>query len=431
MDRNKDRERRKRRLRAGVIDSETAVPMQEVRQSGSVTPFGRFPDEEEQEQRRGKDRKKRLVWLTVVVSVVLLAVAGVLGYRMYRENRQYEEAAVLWEKELAADASSGYEAYGENVLRYTRDGASYLNQKGEEVWSQPYEMKSPFAAVRGDYVAVADRNGYHIYICDKTGCLGTVTTELPISKVSVSATGITVAILEDSKSNLIAFYDKDGKKLQVEVQTTLAGNGYPIDLSISPDGMLLMVSYVYLDEGLMQNQVVFYNFDDEGQSVKDRLVGGFKEYEDAIVARVCFLDNTHACAFAQDRLCFYSLEHTVQPELAKQVDINGEIGSICYSDEYAGVVVSESGGPKRLFLYGADGKELFSEEIPGEYEHVEVSGSQVLLYREAQCRIYNVSGKLKYEGTLPGGTDKLVGLGERRYVQIGSKTMRELELRKR
>ena len=37
MDRNKDRESRKRRLRAGVIDSGTAVP---------------FPDEEEQARRR-------------------------------------------------------------------------------------------------------------------------------------------------------------------------------------------------------------------------------------------------------------------------------------------------------------------------------------------------------------------------------------------
>lgn len=412
MDSKRERESRKRKLRARVIDSETVLQ-----------------NEEELEAHRGRKRKRRRIRLLAGALVALLAAAAVFAWRMYQSNKQYTEVSVLSEKELASDASSGYEAYGENVLRYTRDGAAYLNRKGEEVWNQAYEMKAPFAVARGDYAAIADRNGYSIYICDKNGCQGRVTTDLPISKLSVSSTGITVAILEDTKSNVIAFYDRTGRKLQIEVQTTLSGNGYPIDLSISPGGTLLMVSYVYLDEGTMHNQVVFYNFDDEGQSVKDRLVGGFMEYENSIVARVRFLDNVHACAFAQDRLCFYSLEHTVKPELIRQVDITGEISAIVYSEDHAGVVVSEGGGPKKLFLYGASGKEIFSKEIPGEYEHVEISGSYILLYKEAQCRIYNLSGTLKYEGVLPDSADKLVCLGERRYLLISPKALKELELK--
>lgn len=410
MDKKKDRESRKRRLRERLIDSET------VRRDG-----------EEQEASRKRRRRRRQFWLGMTAALAALIVAGAVGYGLYQKNRQYTKVNVLWEKELATDASSGYEVYGENVLRYSRDGAQYLNRKGEAVWNQAFEMKSPFAAVNGDYAAIADRNGYSLYICDKNGCQGVVTTTQPISKLSVSATGITVAILEEAKSNVIAFYDKTGTKLQIEVQTTLAGNGYPIDLSISPNGMLLMVSYIYLDEGLMQNQVVFYNFDDEGQSLKDRLVGGFKEYGSSIVARVRFLDNTHACAFAQDRLCFYSLENTVQPELTKQVDISGEIDSVFYSEDYAGVVVSGEDGLKKLSLYSASGKEIFTEVLDREYEHMEVSGSFVLLYGEAECRIYNEEGTLKYEGTLAGDTEKLISLGERRYIQAGRQVMKELE----
>ncbi|MCI8466052.1 MAG: hypothetical protein HFI63_09400 [Lachnospiraceae bacterium] len=411
MDNRSERESRKRRLRARLIDSGTV-----------------FRDEEEREAFRERKRRKRRFWLVAIVLVVVLAAAGFFGFSLYQKKHQYTKVRALWEKELVADASSGYEAYGENLLRYTRDGAVYMDRKGEEVWNQSFEMKSPFVSVSGDYAAIADRNGYGLYICDKNGCQGVVTTTLPISKLSISSTGITVAILEDMKSNVIAFYDKTGTKLQVEVQTTLSGNGYPIDLSISPNGMMLMVSYVYLDEGLIQNQVVFYNFDDEGQSVKDRLVGGFKEYGSSIVARVRFLDNTHACAFAEDRLCFYSLENTVQPELVKQVDISGEITRIFYSEDYAGAIVSEEGNPGKLFLYGGSGKELFVRELEKEYEYAEISGSHVLLYGETECRIYNESGDLKYDGTLSGGTEKLLCLGERRYIQIGQQVMRELEL---
>ena len=412
MENRRDREHKKQRLRERMIDSETFVP-----------------DEEELARYRENRRKHRQARAIVIVLVIAFAAAGVLGYRYYRAHHKYSEVTVTWEKEISGGSFSGYEAYGDNVIKYTRDGASYINKKGEAVWSQAFEMKSPFAEVSGDFAAIADRNGYSIYICDKNGCQGVVTTTLPISRVAISSTGITVAILEDTKSNIIAFYDKAGKKLQIEVQTTLAGNGYPIDLSISPDGMMLMVSYVYLDEGLMQNQVVFYNFDEEGQNIKDRLVGGFKEYGSSMVARVRFLDDTYACAFAEDRICFYSLENTVKPELVKQIDISGEISSIFYSSSYAGAVVRDESGSRTMTLYGKNGSESFSQELDTEYDHVELSGSHVLLYRETECMIYSAAGNLKYQGSLESTIDKLICLSDSRYIQIGPQAMRGIELK--
>ena len=278
---------------------------------------------------------------------------------------------------------------------------------------------------------VADKKGYSIYICNQDGCQGVVTTTLPISRAAVSSTGVTVAILEDTKSNVIAFYDKTGTKLEIEIQTTLSGNGYPMDLAISPNGMLLMVSYVYLDAGSMQNQVVFYNFDEEGQSIRDRLVGGFKEYGSSMVARVHFLDDTHAAAFAQDRLCFYSLENTVKPVQTAQVDIDAdtEIRSIFYSDQNAGIVTKDSDGTRTMQVFDKNGKEVCRADIDMEYDTVEISRNRVLFYRDSECRIYNLSGKLKYRGTMEGGIEKLICLGENRYIQIGPQAMMELELK--
>ncbi len=414
MENRRDREYRKQALRERMIDSGT---------------LEREEEEELERHYRENLRRHRRFRLIVTALAVFMVAAGLLGYHYYQIHHQYSEVKEKWTKPLESGSFSGYESYGGNVIKYTRDGAVYLDKKGEEVWNQAYELTSPFVQVNGDYAAIADRNGYSIYICDKSGCQGVVTTTLPISRVAVSATGVTAAILEDAKSNVIAFYDKAGTKLQIEVQTTLAGNGYPIDLSISPNGMLLMVSYIYLDEGIMQNQVVFYNFDEEGQSIRDRLVGGFKEYGNSMVAKVRFLDNTHAVAFAQDRLCFYSLENTVKPQLLKQVDITGEIQSIFYSDQYAGVVVKAGDGTRAMTLYGKGGKEIFTAPVDMEYERAEISGSHVLLYRDTECRIYNMSGKIKYSGTLAGAIEKLVCLGDNRYIQIGPQSMTELELK--
>ena len=162
MDNKRDRESRKQKLRARLIDNETVW------------------QEEEKEELRKKKKKRRRVRFVVAAVVIAMAAAGFIGYKVYQNSHQYTQAVVIWEKELAASVSSGYEAYGENVLRYTRDGAVYVDKTGEEVWNQAFEMKDPFAVVNGDYAAIADRNGYSIYICDKNGCQGVATTLLPI-----------------------------------------------------------------------------------------------------------------------------------------------------------------------------------------------------------------------------------------------------------
>lgn len=57
-------------------------------------------------------------------------------------------------------------------------------------------MNSPVISVKGDYAAIADMQGNSIYICNTDGTQGQATTVLPISKVAVSGTGVTAAVLE-------------------------------------------------------------------------------------------------------------------------------------------------------------------------------------------------------------------------------------------
>lgn len=76
-----------------------------------------------------------------------------------------------------------------NVLKVTRDGASYIDNKGKTIWTESYEMKNPIVSVMGDYAAIADRQSNSIYICNTDGTQGSATTVLPVSKVAVSGTG--------------------------------------------------------------------------------------------------------------------------------------------------------------------------------------------------------------------------------------------------
>ncbi len=67
--------------------------------------------------------------------------------------------------------------FGDNVIKYTKDGASYIDASGKTIWTQSYEMKTPIININGDYAVIADQQGNEMYICSKEGCTGTAKTQ--------------------------------------------------------------------------------------------------------------------------------------------------------------------------------------------------------------------------------------------------------------
>ena len=50
------------------------------------------------------------------------------------------------------------------MLKYSRDGVSYLNIRGEEQWNQSVQFKNPFVEINGTTAAVADKGGNNILV---------------------------------------------------------------------------------------------------------------------------------------------------------------------------------------------------------------------------------------------------------------------------
>jgi hypothetical protein len=138
-------------------------------------------------------------------------------------------------------------------------------------------MQSPQVKMCDTCAAVGDINGSKIYIFNKSGLLGSVDTSLSISQIEVASQGVVAAVLEDNNADYINLYNTDGTKIY-SVKTTLSGDGYPLDISISDDATKLMASYLYVSGESMKTNVVFYNFSDVGQNETERVVGGFNHY---------------------------------------------------------------------------------------------------------------------------------------------------------
>ena len=387
--------------------------------------------EEESQQVHHKVKRRRLILLALLF-ILLSGLAA--SFYWYQRYYQYESMSIGWERQLDREGNfTAYEKFGSNLLRYSKDGASYINAEGKDVWVQSYEMKSPIVAVNGDYAAIADQQGNNIYICDLNGCQGVATTVLPIVKVTVSAKGVAAAILEDNTASYIYFYRKDGTEIKIFIKGVLGGNiGYPLDISLSPDGTMLVGSYAFIEDGSLKNRVAFYNFSEVGKNALNRFVGGFHDlYENSMVPRVQYLDDIYSVAFADNSLSFYSSKDVMSPALITQVPIEEEIKSVFYDNTHVGVIMSASSGEydSRMELYKSNGDKVFDVEFSYGYEHVDIDDDMIFLYNQDSCRIYNCLGILKYEGSFDFTVSKITkGRLPNHIIVTGPQAIKEIKL---
>ena len=417
-----DREQKKKRLRQRMISSP----------GGQNRGEGRGLEEEEIVRKAEAYTRKKRIRIFILIAVLLLTAAAVLYYSLY--VRRYEDYRTAWEKQIPASENgfAGYEPFGSNVLKYTKDGASYINSRGKIVWSISYQMKSPVCYVNGSYAVIADRQGNSLYICNQEGQRGQAETTLPILRASISAHGVTAVLLEDSTASYISFFKEDGSELDWLIKTVMSKSGYLLDVSLSPEGTQVMVSNVYLQDGIMGNRVAFYNFSEYGKSYPDRLVGGFEEMKDSVIPRVRFLDEDHACAFGNGQIGFFSLENQTSPALSAHIKLEEELKSVCYSDQYVGVIVENPEGESdyRLDVYSAGGKLKFSKPVSFQYKEIDIDGDMVILYNENSCEIYNMSGKCRFSGSFDFTFSAVrAGKMENELIFTGGDTVRSIRLK--
>ena len=417
---------------------------QQLRRQIVPPPAAALPEPESSEEEL-REAHKNAVRRRMVIAIVILVIvaAGAAGFFYWSRYHEYTEYAVSWEADILAgdgearteSSFTGYVDFGSNIIKYTKDGASYIDSRGKTIWVQTYEMKSPIAAVNGDYAVIADQQGNSIYICNEEGCQGVATTLLPIVKVTVSAQGVAGAILEDANSNYITWFRRDGQQLDITIKSRLSGDGYPLDFSFSPDGNKVICSYVYLNNGMMDSRVVFYDFSEIGKNTSPkRLVGGFDDiFSGTIVPRVRFLTDIYSFACSDQGLTFFSSENLASPEVLAQTVAEGEICSLFYSSEHVGIIVANSEGenPYHMEIYSPAGKLLLRRDFDFQYKEVSFGGDQIFLWNEDTLQIYNLAGTLKFSGTFDSTISKVTrGRFPNTYIITDPQRMREITLQR-
>ena len=358
--------------------------------------------------------------------IFVFALLGTLVY-VQLKNQVYTSYVILSSIARQQYDSSVCLSYGNGFLSYSGDGISYTDAKGNAVWNQAYEMQEPMVRVAGSKVAVADYNGHIIYSISQDGNYIEIDTNLPIREIAVSESGMVAAVLEDTGITWIYLYSSMGETIAY-IRTTMQNSGYPSALALSPDGTLLAVSYLTVDNGTAKSSVAFYNFSSVGQNYVDNFVSG-SDYADAVIPLLAFLNNDTSFAVADNRLVIYCCGQ--RPKSVADVLLNEEIQSVFYNESHIGLVFLDTtgNGKYRLDVYNTSGLVETSLYFDMYYKDIIFRKDNIIIYNETQCLLANMNGVERFNGDFQTPYLLFAPIRGNRYLAVSQESIDIIEMR--
>lgn len=378
-----------------------------------------------------KIRSHKLAIFYRIILTVALIVAAVAFFIIQWKNKVYAQGTVTSSFPVIIVQGATVKELGGNILLYSKDGASCIDAKGNAVWNRTYEMQTPLISICDQMTAIGDYNGRAIYVMDKNGEKGTINTNLPIRDFCVSANGVVAAVLDDADITRIYVYNGNENTDEPIVygKATMDKSGYPVSVSLTPNGNLMAVSFLYVDSGNMKSSVAFYNFGEVGKNETDNYVSGF-DYLDTIVPYVQFMDNDSAFAVSDDRIVFFS--GAERPVNIASNFLEEEVQSVYYNENYVGLVFHNQSGESayRLEVYDKSGSKIHTQLFDIEYTDIVFNKDQIIIYNDLDCQIFSMNGVEKFAGNFEKSTSLVIPTSSTyRYVVVTSDSIDTIELK--
>ena len=396
-------------------DKEVRSIMEEIKEENDIL--------DELEEKIRQHKKRYIKKVSIVIVTIVLALSGGVMYVM---NQTYTDTRILSTYSDGAEDGAQYIEFAGGILKYTRDGAAFLNNKGKEKWNAAYQIQTPIASVKKNAVAIADKGGNDISVFGKNGLKGEIHTNLPIEKTAVSSQGIVSAILKDGNTFRIVCYDAAGNVL-VEHKTSPTVTGYPMDIDISDNGYMLLVSYLIVEDGVLTGRVAYYNFGDAGKNKEDYIVA--KEvYPNAVIPTVFFMDDQTSVVVSDREIIIYKGKDV--PEKLTSVKMTNGMKSVFYNEKSIGVVSNGKEG-NVLHIFDKKGRSLLAQKFEGEYKNAKISDNLVIMYNGKQSAVFSKGGVQRFAGEFDTDIFEIKPLlGLNKYLVINANGFEEVRFTK-
>ncbi|MBP5255266.1 MAG: hypothetical protein J6Z23_07810 [Lachnospiraceae bacterium] len=333
-----------------------------------------------------------------VIAFIALAAALVCAGLYFYHNYEYTTYTLDYDEPAGGMSSGQVYAFSAGCLVIGADSVTYF-VRGTQMWSTPLSLSSPVIAIEGDFFSMYDSGGYQVYIFGTSGLISTVRVSRRIYGMDISASGVTAVFTESSESAYISYFDRFGSKIAVEVKTVLSSNGYPVDLSVSPNGQRLAVISYSTANGIGESRLVLYDFG-KGRESNGYVIGRFTDYydTDTFLLSCDFKDDDHLVAVGDNMLSFFTIPSRGDPERT-MLPLRENLRSVLSMDGRP-VLITEEEGKFICTLYEMTGEVYNSFELPGKYTVITAKNGRVMVADRNEIWLYNASGRLRYHGIL-------------------------------
>ena len=371
-------------------------------------------DDTSYDARLARHRRKVMIRTGITAGVIVMAC---IGTALFVKYRSYDTYKVISTSDNEDTVSAQYFELDGSLFKYSGDGVAVQDYEGNISWSATYEMQNPIADECDGTIAVADQGGTNICIFNKDGEIGQIETTLNIVKIKVAKQGVVAAILDGGEDTWINFYASDGS-LIAENQTRVDDPGYPLDIAVSEDGVLIMVAYQFVSGEETTSYVAFYNFATAGQNQIDNIVSGY-QYQGVVIPQVEYLDSSTAVAFRDDGFSVFKGKQI--PKESANVQVEEEIISTFYDKDNIGLVFKNDGKDKMytMKVYDTSGHIKFEKSFNIAYTKIRMSDGHIVMNNDSQVCVITTNGVEKFNGNIDeGAINDFFRLGMNKYMLV-------------
>ena len=352
-------------------------------------------------------------WLIFIFAGLILGVVAVgiyYGYHATETFNSYETVcSTVWQN------AGQYMKNGNQVIRYTGNGAEAVDEKGNLIWNITYEMKEPIVACCGNMVVIGERNGRQVLVSTGSGTVQRETMLYPVYQVAIAKQGVLAVMMNGTDRDYIHIYDKN-MSLLYEIQTTVAGDGFPQTMALSQDGTKLVTSYLALAGEKLTSHVTFYNFSNVGENYIRNIVGQV-QYENTLVPRLTFLDNDTVCVFTENGFEMFAMREV--PSSKVKIGFEEKIRSIAVGEILAFVLDNKTGNDKNhIVAYDMQGNKCMDVTNSYSYEYVYVGEKEVLLHSGLSVLVLRLNGNVKFQHEFTSNIKAMFPIKKNEYFLI-------------
>ena len=190
-----------------------------------------------------------------------------------------------------------------------------------------------------------------------------------------------------------------------------------MDVAISDNSEIMMVTYQFVEGSQTTSYVAFYNFGDVGQSEDDHIVSGYT-YEGVVIPQVEYIDATRSVALKDNGFTTYSGAQI--PKEGTTVEVKKEIVSTFFDDQRIGLVFKNNSKDSEytMEVYSMNGQLKFRKNFNVAYSTIKMSDGNIIMYNSSQICVMNSRGVQKYMGSVDGTIRDFFKIGWNKYLMV-------------